>query len=146
MKHIVLCILAFIIMFFLSSFFMKKQLLSKLKRRDFLFAQRKQNSFYGFTKMSPSPKKRETFLTCMEILRPRVLKYSNNQSSNNRLCSGGSRGRPLHAPPVVQHFLNFMQFFGKFGKVVCWHPPPHPEGWRPLLRENGISHLISEMA
>ena len=24
-----------------------------------------------------------------------------------------------------------MQFFGKFGKIVCWRPP---EGWRPLLR------------
>ena len=23
------------------------------------------------------------------------------------------------------------RFFGKFGKIVCWRPPP---GWRPLLR------------
>ena len=42
-------------------------------------------------------------------------------------CSGGFRGRP----PTAQNFLNFMQFFAKFGKTICWHPP---EGWRPLLR------------
>ena len=29
------------------------------------------------------------------------------------------------APPTVQNVLNFMQFSGKFGKIVCWHPP----GW-----------------
>ena len=28
--------------------------------------------------------------------------------------SGGSKG--------PQTFLNFMQFFGKFGKIVCWRP------------------------
>ena len=27
-----------------------------------------------------------------------------------------------------------MQFLGKFGKIVCWHPPPL-ESWRPLLGE-----------
>ena len=26
-------------------------------------------------------------------------------------------------PPTVQNFLNFMQFIGKFGKIVCWYPP-----------------------
>ena len=33
--------------------------------------------------------------------------------------SGGSKG----APPGP-NFLNFMQFFPKFGKIICWHPPP----------------------
>ena len=42
---------------------------------------------------------------------------------------------PAHAPPTDQNFLNFMQFFGHFGKIVCWHPL---EGWRPLLW--GILH------
>ena len=37
---------------------------------------------------------------------------------------GGSEG----GPP----FLNFMQFFGKFGKIVCWCPSPG--GLIPLLR------------
>ena len=29
---------------------------------------------------------------------------------------------------MAQKILNFMQFFGKFGKNICWRPP---EGWRP---------------
>ena len=48
--------------------------------------------------------------------------------------SGGFRvahpARP--PPPTVQNFLDFMQFFGKFDKIICWRPPP--EGWRPLLQ------------
>ena len=24
------------------------------------------------------------------------------------------------APPRAQHFLSFMQFFGNFGKIICW--------------------------
>ena len=32
--------------------------------------------------------------------------------------SGGFReGAP---PPTAQNFLNFMQFFAKFGKIICW--------------------------
>ena len=30
---------------------------------------------------------------------------------------------PARAPPMDQNFLNFMQFLGKSGKFVCWHPP-----------------------
>ena len=26
--------------------------------------------------------------------------------------------------PCAAHSLNFMQFLGKFGKFVCWRPPP----------------------
>ena len=38
------------------------------------------------------------------------------------LYSDGSRGgRP---PPTAQNFLNFMQFFGNFGKIICWSPLP----------------------
>ena len=44
----------------------------------------------------------------------------------------GGRTRRAPSPPTAQNFLNFMQFFAKFGKIICWHPPP--EGWRPLLR------------
>ena len=34
---------------------------------------------------------------------------------------------PPARPPTAQNFLNFMQFFGKFGKIICWRAPP-PEG------------------
>ena len=44
------------------------------------------------------------------------------------LSSGGSKGG---RPPTDQNFLNFMQFWGKSGKFVCWRPL---RGWRPLLR------------
>ena len=35
-------------------------------------------------------------------------------------------------PPWGSHSFNFMHFFGKFGKTVCWCPL---ESWGPLLRE-----------
>ena len=39
------------------------------------------------------------------------------------------RGTP--APPNWgTNSFNFMQFLGKFGKIVCWRPPP-PESWCP---------------
>ena len=43
--------------------------------------------------------------------------------------SGGSKGRP----PTDQHFLNFMQFLGKF---ICWRLAL--EGWRPSYGESWI--------
>ena len=33
---------------------------------------------------------------------------------------GGCRER---APHTARNFLNFMQFFGNFGNIVCWRPP-----------------------
>ena len=45
------------------------------------------------------------------------------------VSSGKFRGRP---PPTAQNFLNLMQFFTKFGKIICWRLPL--KGWRPLLR------------
>ena len=47
--------------------------------------------------------------------------------------SGGSKGgaRAIH-PPGCPHSFNFMQFLGKFGKILCWHPSgglvPPPRG------------------
>ena len=35
-------------------------------------------------------------------------------------------------PPGGPNSFNFMQFLGKFGKIVCWHPQG---SWRPLLGE-----------
>ena len=35
-----------------------------------------------------------------------------------------------HPSPSANSF-NFMQYLGKFGKIVCWHPP---EGWHLLVR------------
>ena len=45
--------------------------------------------------------------------------------------SGDLRGYEGRSPPSPNSF-HFMQFLGKFGKIVCWHPPG---SWRPLLGE-----------
>ena len=37
-------------------------------------------------------------------------------------------------PPMARNFLNFMQFFGKFGNFVCWDPTL--DGWGPLPMGN----------
>ena len=29
---------------------------------------------------------------------------------------------PVCSPLTAQNFLNVMQFFGNFGKIICWHP------------------------
>ena len=38
----------------------------------------------------------------------------------------------MGCPPGGPNSFNFMQFLGKFGKIVCWHPPgelvPPPQG------------------
>ena len=39
---------------------------------------------------------------------------------------------PDAPPPTAQNFLNFMQFFAKFGKIICWRPSPG--SWHPLLQ------------
>ena len=38
--------------------------------------------------------------------------------------SGGSKGRArgTHAPPGGPNSFSFMQFLGKYGKIVCWRP------------------------
>ena len=40
----------------------------------------------------------------------------------------------LDAPPSPggPNSFNFMQFWGKFGEIICWRPV---EGWRPHLGE-----------
>ena len=63
-----------------------------------------------------------------------IFPFHRHVSLNSRmavtwLCeySGGSKGG---APPTAQNFLDFMQFLGKFDKIICWRPPrgsaPHP--------------------
>ena len=53
----------------------------------------------------------------------------------SNISIGGSKGgREGRAPPPGgPNSFNFMQFLGKFGKIVCWRPPLG--SWRPLLRE-----------
>ena len=46
----------------------------------------------------------------------------------------------LEAPPDPNSF-NFMQFLGKFGKIICWHPP---ESWRPLLGDPPLLNAHNE--
>ena len=48
------------------------------------------------------------------------------------VISGGSKGDARDAPPPGPNSFNFMQFWGKFGKIVCWRPLG---SWRPLLGE-----------
>ena len=63
--------------------------------------------------------------------RPITTSFLSNYLGPVADLGGGAPGaRP---PPTVQNFLDFMQFFGKFDKIVCWRPPPL-EGWRPLLQ------------
>ena len=57
-----------------------------------------------------------------------------NRPSTYYTSSRGFRGASgAHPPPTAQNFLDFMQFFGKFDKIICWRPPP-PEGRHPLLQ------------
>ena len=53
--------------------------------------------------------------------------------------SGGSKGDARDArPPGGSNSFNFMQFLGKFGKIVCWRPP-----WgvgAPSSGKSGIRH------
>ena len=50
-----------------------------------------------------------------------------SEVTENRLCdlsSGGSKGGAKDAcPPGGPNSFNFMQFSGKYGKIVCWRPP-----------------------
>ena len=44
-----------------------------------------------------------------------------------------------NAVPQGPNSFNSIQFLGKFGKIVCWHPPP-PESWHPHLGKSWIRH------
>ena len=46
-------------------------------------------------------------------------------------------GKISDVPPRGPNSFNFMQFLGKFGKIVCWHPL---EGWRPTSGKSWIRH------
>ena len=43
---------------------------------------------------------------------------------------------PGVCPLTAQNFLNSMQFFTKFGKIICWHPP-----WRVAAPSYGESWI-----
>ena len=71
-------------------------------------------------------------MLCRAIKRS-IEVYVSLESTSQALANlRGARG----TPPGPYSF-NFMQFWGKFGKIVCWHPPhPPPKwGWRPHLGE-----------
>ena len=52
----------------------------------------------------------------------------------------------LDAPPRGPNSFNFVQFLGKFGKIVCWRPPgelaPPPRG-NPGSATVNIAHCTS---
>ena len=57
----------------------------------------------------------------------------NFNSEKNHQAVADLRGvRGMRAPWGPNSF-NFVQFLGKFGKIVCWRAPPG--SWCPLLRE-----------
>ena len=50
-------------------------------------------------------------------------------------------------PPRGPNSFKFMQFLGKFGKIVCWHPPgelvPPPQGNpRSATADHSITKLL----
>ena len=60
---------------------------------------------------------------------------------------GGCKG---HVPPLGgPNSFNFMQFSGKYGKIVCWCPPgelaPPPRGNPGSATVNGNEYLVLEM-
>ena len=54
--------------------------------------------------------------------------------------------RKGRAPPGGPNSFNFMQFLGKFGKIVCWRPPgelaPPPRG-NPGSATDIIQHKLN---
>ena len=61
------------------------------------------------------------------------LKFENSDSFQWRIQGG----RPT---PMERNFLNFMQLFGKIGKIVSWRPPGE---LAPLPTGNAGSALAS---
>ena len=45
-------------------------------------------------------------------------------SANLSVADPRGGAPPARALPMDHIFLNFMQFLGKSGKFVCWHPSP----------------------
>ena len=43
------------------------------------------------------------------------IQFFQKSNQYQRRIDGGS-------PPTAQHFLDFMQFWGKFDKIICWRP------------------------
>ena len=64
----------------------------------------------------------------------KVKENTSTRLTVNPVLSGGSNGgaRDACSPPGGPNSFNFMQFLGKFGKIVCWRPPgelaPPPRG------------------
>ena len=55
-------------------------------------------------------------------------------------CSDGSKGDApgMPRPLTAQNCLNFVQFFGKLGKIICWCPPPPPRVGASSCRKSWI--------
>ena len=63
------------------------------------------------------------------------------------VCSGGSKGgHEGRAPPWGSEFFQFMQFSGKFGKIVCWHPPPGELAPPPRGNPGSVTGMCSSSA
>ena len=87
---------------------------------------------------------RELF-TCDALLKLNIGLQRHSCQGSDPVADPRGRGAPGTCPPMNQNFLNFMQFFGKSGKFVCWCPPPgglappptgilDPPCWDPLKK------------
>ena len=66
---------------------------------------------------------------CSFTLVQKTIRYFEKDFTLQWLIKGGREG-----PPPPSKFFQFHAFLGNFGKIVCWRPPPPPQGsWRPLL-------------
>ena len=58
---------------------------------------------------------------------------------------GGSKGvQGTCTPPGYPNSFDFMQFSGKFGKIICWRPhlPPRPRVGTPSSGKSWIHHCM----
>ena len=67
--------------------------------------------------------------------KPLSPRKKRSQKDHVNIAVAYLRSKILDAPPSPRgpNSFNFMQFLGKFGKIVCWHPP---ESWHPQPRGN----------
>ena len=85
--------------------------------------------FPNITELILIPQKGISSIILHEI-KPRIRFDLPNAFDQQHMTIGGGARPSL--PPGGPNSFNFMQFLGKYGKIVCWRPPG---SWRPLLGE-----------
>ena len=72
----------------------------------------------------------EYYVIIINTSQQRIQKLGNKEANTHRIQwrIGGRGARGARGP----NSFDFMQFSGKFGKIVCWRPPPPPGKLAPL--------------